>query len=124
MMKQITAPHGSTVMVNGTQCRFDWNSDAIRARNDSFLRKQKYIDSEVLRRCSPRIPLQTGMLIRSGTLGTRIGSGTVEYIASYASHQYYETALTRRYDPNRGAKWFERMKTAEKDQILKGAQQL
>ena len=82
---------------------------------------QKFVDSEVLRRCSPRVPLKTGMLEKSGKLGTVIGSGEVEYIAPYARIQYYSISESRPYDPNRGAKWFERMKVAEKKDILKGA---
>ena len=81
--------------------------------------KQKIIDSEVLRMCSPMVPLRTGTLERSGTLGTLIGSGEVKYIAPYARRQYYNTATTRSYDPRRGGKWFERMKTANKDRIKK-----
>ena len=81
--------------------------------------KQKIIDSEVLRMCSPLVPLRTGTLERSGTLGTLIGSGEVKYIAPYARRQYYNTATTRSYDPRRGGKWFERMKTANKDRIKK-----
>ena len=65
------------------------------------------------------VPLRTGTLERSGTLGTLIGSGEVKYIAPYARRQYYNTATTRSYDPRRGGKWFERMKTANKDRIKK-----
>lgn len=85
-------------------------------------RAQKVVDSEVLRYCDGMVPLQTGMLKKSGTLGTVIGSGNVQYIAPYAASQYYNTATSRPYDSNRGAKWFERMKTAHKDDILKTAQ--
>lgn len=34
------------------------------------------------------------------------------------------TTLARAYDPNRGAKWFERMKVAEKAEILEGARKI
>lgn len=85
---------------------------------------QKFVDSEVLRRCSPRVPFQTGKLEKSGKLGTTVGSGIVEYIAPYARKQYWDTSETRVYDPNRGAKWFERMKVAEKAEILEGARKI
>ena len=101
-----------------------WDPSFAPRRNKSFTRMQKFIDSEVLRRCSPRVPFQTGMLEKSGKLGTVIGSGVVEYIAPYARMQYYSTSETRPYDPNRGAKWFERMKVAEKKDILEGARKL
>ncbi|WP_242857184.1 hypothetical protein [Fusicatenibacter saccharivorans] len=70
------------------------------------------------------MPFQTGMLEKSGKLGTTVGSGLVEYIAPYARMQYYDTAQSRPYDANRGAKWFERMKVAEKREILDGAKKL
>lgn len=93
-------------------------------RNAQFSRKQMFVDSEVLRRCSPRVPFKTGMLEKSGKLGTDVGSGEVDYIAPYAAMQYYQTADTRPYDANRGAHWFERMKVAEKEDILRGADKI
>lgn len=78
---------------------------------------QAVIDSEVLRLSAPLIPLQTGNLIRSGQTGTVIGSGVVKYTASYGREQYY-SKQSRPYDSNRGGKWFERMKTAHKSEII------
>lgn len=89
-----------------------------------FNSAQKFIDSEVLRLCAPLVPFQTGNLMRSGTLGTSVGSGEVKYIADYAHDQYYYTAESRRYDAQRGGKWFERMKTAHRDEILAGARKM
>lgn len=101
-----------------------WNQAAIAKRNNDFAKGQKFVDSEVLRYCDPLVPLQTGMLKKSGTLGTVIGSGLVQYIAPYARYQYYDTATTRPYDANRGAQWFERMKTAHKDDIENGLKKI
>ncbi len=42
------------------------------------------------------------MLIKSGTLGTVVGSGSIEYLAPYARRQYYEHKTK--------ARWFETMK--------------
>lgn len=119
---KITTPRGSLFASKTGKAELRWNPAFAANRNESFSRKQKFVDSEVLRRCSPRVPLQTGMLEKSGKLGTVIGSGEVNYIAPYAADQYYNTAESRAYDANRGAKWFERMKVAEKSAILKGAQ--
>ena len=102
----------------------DLEPEFAARRNAQFSRKQMFVDSEVLRRCSPRVPFQTGMLEKSGKLGTDVGSGEVDYIAPYAAMQYYETADTRPYDANRGAHWFERMKVAEKEDILRGADKI
>ena len=85
---------------------------------------QKFVDSEVLRLCSPYVPFQTGNLDRSGVTGTSIGSGEVNYIAPYAAQQYYKTSISRPYDPQRGAKWFERMKIDHKAEILRGAKKI
>ena len=55
--------------------------------NANFRRNRHLLDSEVLRRCDPRVPLKTGFLKTSGKLGTSIGSGEVKYTAPYAAHQ-------------------------------------
>lgn len=112
-------------MSNGkNKAELTWNPDFAAKRNAQFSRKQMFVDSEVLRRCSPRVPLRTGMLEKSGKLGTDVGSGEVNYIAPYAAYQYYGTSDTRPYDANRGAHWFERMKVAEKEDILRGADKI
>ena len=123
-LKKITAPQGSIVSNGKNKAELTWNPDFAAKRNAQFSRKQMFVDSEVLRRCSPRVPLQTGMLEKSGKLGTDVGSGEVDYSAPYATIQYYRTADTRPYDANRGAHWFERMKVAEKDDILRGADKI
>lgn len=94
---------------------------------------QKIIDSEVLRRSTPYIPMQSGNLIKSGITGTVIGSGEVQYIAPYARRQYYHNAgrgrqgLAKRNAHNykclRGKQWFERMKADHKDDILRLAKE-
>lgn len=123
-LKKITAPQGSIVSNGKNKAELTWNPDFAAKRNAQFSRKQMFVDSEVLRRCSPRVPLRTGMLEKSGKLGTDVGSGEVDYIAPYAAYQYYRTSDTRPYDANRGAHWFERMKVAEKEDILRGADKI
>lgn len=123
-LKKITAPQGSIVSNGKNKAELTWNPDFAAKRNAQFSRKQMFVDSEVLRRCSPRVPLRTGMLEKSGKLGTDVGSGEVDYIAPYAAYQYYGTSDTRPYDANRGAHWFERMKVAEKEYILRGADKI
>ena len=58
-------------------------------------------------------------MIKSGQLGTVIGSGSMEYLAPYARRQYYENA--GQSGGNRGKLWFERMKASKKETIRKGA---
>lgn len=119
---RIDTPRGSIIQTGQTSCRLVWNSGMGSDRTKMFNRKQMVVDSEVLRYCSPLVPLRTSMLEKSGTLGTVIGSGEVKYIAPYARFQYYQTAESRSYDPRRGAKWFERMKTAHKKDIQRAAE--
>lgn len=123
-LKVITNPRGTIISSKNGQATLSWNPNFASQRNEQFKKKQMFVDSEVLRRCSPRVPFRTGMLEKSGILGTVVGSGEVNYIAPYAAHQYYDTAEVRPYDANRGAKWFERMKTAEKEDIFRGAEKI
>lgn len=124
-LKVITNPRGMIISSQKSgQAELSWNLNFASQRNEQFKKKQMFVDSEVLRRCSPRVPFRTGMLEKSGILGTVVGSGEVNYIAPYAAHQYYDTAEVRSYDANRGAKWFERMKTAEKEDIFRGAEKI
>lgn len=69
---------------------------------------QTFIDNEVLKRCSPYVPWDTGMLNRSGTMHTDIGSGKVVYNTPYARRWYYEPAKFHGA-PRRGNYWFHRM---------------
>lgn len=69
---------------------------------------QQFVDSEVLRRCEPYVPRDTGELIRSGVRNTVIGSGQVVYNTPYARRWYYEPAHFQGA-PRRGNYWFDRM---------------
>lgn len=98
---------------------------------------QKFIDNEVLKRCSKYIPFRTGALMNMGIIGTIIGSGEVSWIGVKPRYLYYgkvmvgpppktvtDRDLTYYGGPQRGAFWFERMKAAEGEEIVKGAQEL
>lgn len=80
---------------------------------------QQIIDSEVLRRCDPYVPKDSGMLIDSGIIATDIGSGEVVYETPYAKKQYYDTNL--QHSGKRTHHFFEVVKAAQKDDILKTA---
>jgi hypothetical protein len=91
--------------------------------------------------------MKTSMLIKSGTLGTTIGSGLVQWIAPYAKFQYYgkvmvgvesrsawakkgerkevtERDLTYHGGGLRGSFWFQRMKEVHGRQIIEGAKKI
>lgn len=122
MVDRIETPRGTIIRTGENSCELVWNAGFGNERTGMFQRKQLIVDSEVLRYCSPLIPFRTGMLEKSGTLGTVVGSGEVKYITPYARLQYYQTAESRDYDRRRGAKWFERMKTAHKADVFKAAE--
>lgn len=101
-----------------------------------FHAAQWFVDNEVLRLCDPFIPLKTSMLIKSGILGTELGSGVVSWIAPYAKYQYYGLVmagtpravtgkkLVYHGGPLRGSFWFERMRQISGKKILKGAKKI
>lgn len=117
---QITSPRGRVFTVageNGTvTARLEWASGFAEKKAASFSRAQAFVDSECLRYMNPLTPRRTGMMIKSGTLGTVLGSGSIEYLTPYARRQYYEHKTK--------AKWFERMKASHKDAIKKGAEKI
>lgn len=99
-----------------------------REARECFERKQKYVDSEVLRLSDPYVPFRTGQLKKSGISGTVIGSGIVKYTAPHARPNYYLNAGRGIEGLNasggtrglRGKYWFERMKADHKKEILQG----
>ena len=90
-----------------------------------YTRAQMFVDSEILRLSEPYTPLLTSMLIKSGTLGTDVGSGTVKWIAPYAKAQYYsKRSPGSQTGPLRGPFWFERMKAVSGKTIIAGARRI
>lgn len=116
----INTPRGRVSTVTGEDgsvtAKLEWNPAFASQKAQSFSKAQEFVDSECLRYMNPRTPRRTGMLIKSGTLGTVIGSGSIEYLAPYARRQYYEHRSK--------ARWFETMKASKKDVIREGAEKL
>ena len=117
---KIQQPQGfiSTYTTQGGKvvARLDWNDGFKEKYPQSFNRKQAFIDQECIRRMAPETPRLSGVLVKSATLGTAIGSGEIHQVAPYARRQYYEH--------KEKSYWFERMKNRHKDSILKGAQKI
>lgn len=117
---QITTPRGSvysSTNANGTvTAKLEWASEFAKKKAEGFSKAQQFVDSECLRYMNPLTPRRTGTMIKSATLGTVIGSGSIEYLTPYARRQYYEHKTK--------AKWFETMKASHKDDIQKGAEQI
>lgn len=93
--------------------KLEWNPSFAPDMEKGFANAQEFVDSECIRRMAPETPRRTGVLVKSATLGTVIGSGEINQIAPYARRQYYEH--------REKSYWFERMKNRHKDSILKGA---
>lgn len=116
----ITTPRGSITTVQTTSgvvaASLEWNPTFAKQKAESFSKAQAFVDSECLRYMDPLTPRRTGMMIKSATLGTVIGSGAIEYLTPYARRQYYEHKSK--------ARWFETMKSSKKDVIREGAEKL
>ena len=123
MTDQIKTPRGTIIKTkDGTSCELVWNPDFVPKRNQQYSRAQKFVDNEVLRLSAPYVPLRTSMLLKSGQLGTDIGSGEVRYIAPYAQKQYYSPRKPgSSTGALRGPQWFERMKADHGKEIIAGA---
>lgn len=112
-------------------------------------RVQKFIDQECIRLMDPYTPRVSGNLIKSASIGTKIGSGHIEQVAPYARYLYYGKLMvspltgssyakkgeskvltdkdldySKAANPQAGSFWFERFKTDHKEKILKGAQNI
>lgn len=126
------------------------NSQLISERGlQPFGRTQKFIDQECIRLMDQYTPRISGNLIKSATIGTKIGSGNIEQNAPQARYLYYgklmvssitgsayakkgevkvltdkDLEYTKSANPKAGPYWFERMKADHKKSILKGAQKI
>lgn len=116
----ITTPRGSVFTVTGKDgsvtAKLEWAPGFAQKKAEGFSRAQAFVDSECLRYMDKLTPRRTGFMIDSATLGTVLGSGSIEYLAPYARRQYYEHKTK--------ARWFEKMKASHKDAIREGAEKL
>lgn len=123
---QIETPRGAVVLGANGKAELKWKTNFAPRTVKRYTAAQRFIDSEVLRYSEPFTPLLTGTLIKSGILGTVIGSGTVSWIVPYAKRQYYRGRRpgTQQAGPLRGRYWFERMKAVRGETIIKGAKKI
>lgn len=87
---------------------------------------QVWLDNEVLKDTDPFVPMDTGMLVKSGIRGTEIGSGLIKYDAPYARPLYYgsEFNFNITKHPKAQAFWFEGAKAVHKDKWIRGVKLL
>ena len=114
---QIETPRGTITthkMKDGTvTAKLEWKPGFGPEKSQGFSKAQGFVDSECIRYMNPLTPRLTGMMVKSATLGTVIGSGVIEYAAPYARRQYYEHKKKKL--------WFETMKKGHGETIRKGA---
>ncbi len=131
---KIKTPIDSTIKTKDGIAKLTWASDFQPKWEERYSQAQMFVDTEVLRLSSPYLPFQQGILEKSGVLGTKVGSGEVIWNVPYARYLYYGKVMVGRAPklltntnlkfhgaPKRGAFWFERMKSENGKQILKGA---
>ncbi|MDD2921471.1 MAG: hypothetical protein PHQ36_04225 [Anaerolineales bacterium] len=121
---RIDTPRGSVFIGKNGKAKLEFNTNFQRKWQGNYSAAQAFVDSEVLRLSEPFTPLLTSMLIKSGILGTDIGSGTVEWIAPYAKAQYYRPRIGTQTGALRGGFWFERMKAIHRNRIIEGARRI
>jgi len=120
----IKTPRGTISTAKG-KASLVWNTNFQPKWQGQFISAQRFVDSEILRLSEPYIPLLTSMLIKSGILGTKVGSGVVEWIAPYAKSQYYLARKTgSQTGALRGSFWFQRMKEVKGKRIISGARRV
>jgi len=125
MTPKIETPRGRVIKLPNGTASLEFNANFVDKWQGQYTKSQMFVDSEVLRLCEPYTPLLSSMLIKSGILGTVVGSGLVAWLAPYARRHYYSPrAPGSQTGPLRGPHWFERMKPVYKTQIITGAKKL
>ena len=100
--------------------KLEWKEGFGARKEGDFERAQVFVDSKCLDLMQPLTPRLTGAMIKSGTLGTALGTGQINYLTPYARRQYYEN----KGQGQRGRLWFERMRSQHAKQIMKEANQI
>ena len=94
-----------------------FNETKIAARLEGVIEKrQKLLDSEVLKDSDYFCPINTSIMKDSGILNTVLGSGVVQWKTPYVRHQYYlgekvsPSQIKYSHNKNAQPKWFEAAK--------------
>lgn len=99
-----------TIQYNA-RLELDGLADTLAARGLSPGGKvQKFIDSEVIRLCDPKVPFRTGVLKHSPMIASVIGHGLVIYATPYARYSQRHLLCVRAVPalpvlPHRAAIW-------------------
>jgi hypothetical protein len=125
----IQTPRGQLITTSNRQgkvnARLIWDKEFAQNWGGRYSFAQQWLDTQVLRLSDPLVPFDTGMLRKSGQLGTIVGSGMVEYLAPYARRQYYRPKQAEHEaGTSRGPFWFERMKQIHRTHLIETAKRL
>lgn len=121
----IETPRGKVVYMSNGRASLVWNPKFAPKWTRRFSVVQRFVDNEVLLQSEPFTPLLTSALIKTGILGTNVGSGLVQWIAPYARRRYYSRKkIGSPTGALRGSYWFERMKAVKGKKIIAGAKKL
>ena len=95
----------------------EFNSTKIAARLEGVIEKrQRFLDSEVLKDSNYFCPINAGTMQKSGILNTVLGSGVVQWKTPYVRKQYYlgekvsPSQIKYLHNKNAQPKWFEAAK--------------
>lgn len=135
--RDVVTPLYTARFVDG-KMTLKWNKGFKAKWSEKYLTAQQFVDNAVLTDCEPYVPFRAGILVFSGILSTKVGSGKVIWSTPYARYLYYGKVmvpspfggpkiLTNRDikfhgGGKRGAFSFERAKTVNKDKWIQGAQ--
>ena len=103
------------------EAKIEFDVSKLKAKSEAdILRRQKILDSLVLRDSNLFCPQDTGTLQRSAEIHTVIGSGEVVWQTPYAAYQYYNWKGIQGHNDNPRAtsKWFETAKARYLDKWL------
>lgn len=120
----IPTPKDSNITVRNqgmhVTAQLKWANGFGQSRGKALMNAQEFIDAQCLRHMEPLTPRDTGVMIKSATINTTVGSGVIQYGTAYARRQYYEN----KGEGMRGRLWFERMKASHAEEIRKGAEEI
>lgn len=92
----ITQPKNRTLKGTNASVSLVWSTSFGRDKTVCFTKAQVFVDSECIRLMGRYTPEKTRTLIRSVTLGSKIGTGKLVYPVPYGRYQYYGIV----YGPN------------------------
>lgn len=123
---KIETPRGDVFVGPNGKAELKFNTNFVPKYTGHYTKAQKFLDNEVLMQSEPYTPLLTSMLIKTGILGTDVGSGVVSWIAPYAQRQYYRGRRPGESKTGalRGRLWFDRMFAVRGQGIIAGTKKL